>query len=266
MPLRLAVCFYLREYDEQWLQRCSAFESVLENSDDLSLSRKSVLLYLKKLEYYCVKSASLVDESFSGNQEFRKRFSQSDDPSLLRKSVLLYLKKLEYYWIKSAGARFLSTSGEEFPLDIDDEQDLLDFKTRSLNVNFEDPYELWSALFEEEIQEFELLIKIKKTERLVIINSYAQNGIIIIITLYYIGYYLKCIQETARVFVTICENMRNNKIFKDADEAIESVIEYVKVKPRTPVLNLNVNGLPQDEQTLSVLTLAPPSCKNQASR
>ncbi|XP_024890661.1 uncharacterized protein LOC112466669 [Temnothorax curvispinosus] len=115
----------------------------------------------------------------------------------------------------------MSTSGEEFPLDIDDEQDLLDFKTRSLNVNFKDPNELWSALFEEEIQEFELLIKIKKTER-------RNIRVFVKIIFYYIGYYLKCIQETARVFVTICENMRNNKIFKDTDEAIESVIEYVK--------------------------------------
>lgn len=48
------------------------------------------------------------------------------------------------------------------------------------------------------------------------------------IALYYIGDYLNCAEEAAHVFLIICGNMRNNEVFKDADLAIESIIENIK--------------------------------------
>lgn len=48
------------------------------------------------------------------------------------------------------------------------------------------------------------------------------------IALYYIGDYLNCAEEAACVFLIICGNMKNNEVFKDADSAIESVIENIK--------------------------------------
>lgn len=48
------------------------------------------------------------------------------------------------------------------------------------------------------------------------------------IALYYIGDYLNCAEEAANVFLIICGNMKSNEIYKDADSAIESVIENVK--------------------------------------
>ncbi|XP_011640617.1 zinc finger HIT domain-containing protein 2 isoform X2 [Pogonomyrmex barbatus] len=70
-----------------------------------------------------------------------------------------------------------------------------------------------------------------------VIHAYAY------IALYYLGDYLDCPEEAANVFLMICENMKNNEVFKDMDSAIESVIKNVK----------SVDWLPQDEQTIVAL-------------
>ncbi|TGZ37411.1 hypothetical protein DBV15_10595 [Temnothorax longispinosus] len=128
---------------------------------------------------------------------------------------------------------------------------LLDLETRLLNVSFEDPNELWSALFEGEIPEFEPLIKIEKRN-----NEDLKRFIAIYKTPCFDRHHSLLnwiLFETARVFVTICENMRNNEIVKEADAAIESGIEYVKI-----------NWLPQDKQTLSASTLAGVSTSQES--
>ncbi|XP_018394929.1 PREDICTED: zinc finger HIT domain-containing protein 2 isoform X2 [Cyphomyrmex costatus] len=63
------------------------------------------------------------------------------------------------------------------------------------------------------------------------------------IALYYIGDYLNCAKEAAHIFLIICENMRNNEVFKDVNSAIESIVDNVK----------NVEWLPRDEQTITAL-------------
>ncbi|XP_011870834.1 PREDICTED: zinc finger HIT domain-containing protein 2 [Vollenhovia emeryi] len=187
-----------------------------------------------------------------------------------------------------------STSGEDYPLDSDDEQELLDLETRLQNVNFEDPNELWSALSEAERQEFEALIKNGEAEKLLpkwvpwwtccvekkliqpleedakdpygdlkypalidvpLFNELQKASPCVrfnvtnvayayaYIALYYIGDYLSCAEEAAHIFFTICGNMRSNEVFKDADSAIESVVENIK----------SVDSLPRDEQTLAAL-------------
>jgi len=61
------------------------------------------------------------------------------------------------------------------------------------------------------------------------------------IALYYIGDYLNCAEEAAHVFLIICGNMKNNEVFKDADSAIESVIENIKsVSSLYTYININV--------------------------
>ncbi|EFN89728.1 hypothetical protein EAI_01976 [Harpegnathos saltator] len=60
------------------------------------------------------------------------------------------------------------------------------------------------------------------------------------IALYYNGDYLDCVEDAANDFLTICMNMKNNKVFNNAESAIQSVTENVK----------NVNSLPGDKQTL----------------
>ncbi|XP_012537213.1 zinc finger HIT domain-containing protein 2 [Monomorium pharaonis] len=70
-----------------------------------------------------------------------------------------------------------------------------------------------------------------------VIYSYAY------IALYYIGDYLNCAEEAANVFLIICGNMKNNKVFEDADSAIENVIENIK----------SVDWLAQDEQTIAAV-------------
>ncbi|XP_071557589.1 zinc finger HIT domain-containing protein 2-like [Temnothorax nylanderi] len=244
----------------------------------------------------CYKSDAHMDcsESFYRQWVEEKLKSQENDPA----AMMEILKRVHE---ADLGDDILednsdegSTSGEDYPLDSDDEQELLDLETRLQNVNFEDPNELWSALSEAERQEFEALIKNGEAEKLLpkwvpwwtcrmerkliqpveedIKDAYSDlkypalidvplfndvqkaspcvhfNVTNVIyaytyIALYYIGDYLNCAEEAAHVFLTICENMRDNKVFKDADSAIESVIENIK----------SVDWLPQDEQTLAAL-------------
>ncbi|XP_020299545.1 zinc finger HIT domain-containing protein 2 isoform X2 [Pseudomyrmex gracilis] len=63
------------------------------------------------------------------------------------------------------------------------------------------------------------------------------------IALYYYGDYLNCSEDATHVFLMICENMRNNTIFENADSAIESVIKCIK----------SVEWLARDKPTLEAL-------------
>ncbi|XP_014481477.1 PREDICTED: zinc finger HIT domain-containing protein 2 [Dinoponera quadriceps] len=63
------------------------------------------------------------------------------------------------------------------------------------------------------------------------------------VALYYNGDYLDCAEDATNVFLTVCMNMKNNKVFDNAESAIESIIENVK----------SVDYLPQDKQTLTTL-------------
>ncbi|RLU19936.1 hypothetical protein DMN91_008495 [Ooceraea biroi] len=65
------------------------------------------------------------------------------------------------------------------------------------------------------------------------------------IALYYNGDCMNCADDAASVFLSICENMKNNEVFEDADSAIKSVVENIG--------KLNVDRLPCDEQTLTAL-------------
>ncbi|KAG5308238.1 ZNHI2 protein, partial [Acromyrmex insinuator] len=247
----------------------------------------------------CYKSDTHTDcsESFYRQCIEDELKSQENDP-VARQKMMEILKRVHEADMENDilenNSDEESISGEDYPLDSDDEQELLDLETRLQNVNLEDPNELWSALSEAERQEFEALIKNGEAEKLLpkwvpwwtcriekkliqpieedikdayndlkypdlidvplfnelqkaspfvpfnvtnVIYAYAY------VAFYYIGDYLNCAEEAAHVFLIICENMRNNKIFKDMDSAIESVVDNIK----------NVDWLPQDEQTITAL-------------
>ncbi|XP_067214898.1 zinc finger HIT domain-containing protein 2 [Linepithema humile] len=63
------------------------------------------------------------------------------------------------------------------------------------------------------------------------------------VALYYYGDYLSCAVDATNVFLIVCENMRNNKVFEDVNSAIESVIKNIN----------NNDWLPQDEQIITAL-------------
>ncbi|KAK2579232.1 hypothetical protein KPH14_008201 [Odynerus spinipes] len=48
------------------------------------------------------------------------------------------------------------------------------------------------------------------------------------IALYYNGDYLNCAEEAANTFLSICENMKENKIFDNEEDALESVVQNIK--------------------------------------
>lgn len=48
------------------------------------------------------------------------------------------------------------------------------------------------------------------------------------IALYYNGDYLDCAKDATNIFLAICMNMKNNKIFNDTESAIQSIVENVK--------------------------------------
>lgn len=48
------------------------------------------------------------------------------------------------------------------------------------------------------------------------------------VALYYNGDYLDCAENATNVFLTICMNMKDNKVFNDTESAIQSVLENIK--------------------------------------
>lgn len=66
------------------------------------------------------------------------------------------------------------------------------------------------------------------------------------IALYYNGDYLNCAEEAANIFFSICENMKENKIFDSENTALESVVCNIKQR----------EYLPKDIDTLSTVVEA----------
>lgn len=60
------------------------------------------------------------------------------------------------------------------------------------------------------------------------------------VALYYYGDYLSCAVDATNVFLIICENMRNNKVFEDMDSAIQSVIENINNVSNLHLLLINM--------------------------
>lgn len=48
------------------------------------------------------------------------------------------------------------------------------------------------------------------------------------VALYYNGDYLDCAEDAVNIFLTICMNMKDNKVFNDAESAIQSIMDNVK--------------------------------------
>lgn len=118
----------------------------------------------------CYKSDAHTDcsESFYRQCVEDELKSQENDP-VARQKMMEILKRVHEADMGDGVLEDNSdekSSDEDYPLDSDDEQELLDLETRLQNVNFEDPNELWSALSEAEKQEFEALIKNGEAEKL----------------------------------------------------------------------------------------------------
>ncbi|XP_018300825.1 zinc finger HIT domain-containing protein 2 [Mycetomoellerius zeteki] len=119
----------------------------------------------------CYKSDAHTDcsESFYRQCVEDELKSQENDPAA-RQKMMEILKRVHEADMENDILENNSdegnTSGEDYPLDSDDEQELLDLETRLKNVNLEDPNELWSVLSEAERQEFEALIKNGEVEKL----------------------------------------------------------------------------------------------------
>lgn len=178
----------------------------------------------------------------------------------------------------------------EEQLDSDDEENIPDLEQRLQNVNLDNADEVWSALTNDEKQQFEALIKNGEIEKLLPqwvpwwtyhvkkeliqdidqqndkqINAYpplievllfnelqkaspnVQFNIIHVIYTYayvanyYNGDYSNCPLEATVIFLDLCDNIRLNKNYENAQSAIASVTQNI----------VSCNWLPQDEQTLS---------------
>ncbi|KAL6433133.1 hypothetical protein ACFW04_006409 [Cataglyphis niger] len=119
----------------------------------------------------CYKSDAHTDcsESFYRKCVEDELKSQENDPDARQKMIEI-LKRVHEADIEDDILREdfdeSNIDDKDYPLDSDDEQELLDLESRLENVNFEDPNELWSALSEAEKQEFEALLKNGEAEKL----------------------------------------------------------------------------------------------------
>ena len=247
----------------------------------------------------CYKSEahSECSESFYKQCVEEELKSEERDPEG-RKRMIEILRRVREQDLKNTDFESESDEGEEEEgaeqsdeqLDSDDEEDVPDLGKRLENINLDNADEVWSALTDDEKQQFEALIKNGEIEKLLpqwapwwtyhvkkklvqdvdqqdkeetneypalievlIFNELQKaspnvryNIINVVyayayVANYYNGDYSNCPLEAAVVFLDLSENMKANKVYKDAQSAIASVTHNV----------VNCDWLPQDEHTLS---------------
>ncbi|XP_076249698.1 zinc finger HIT domain-containing protein 2 [Calliopsis andreniformis] len=243
----------------------------------------------------CYKSEAHLEcsESFYKQCIEEELKSQEKDPEDRNKMIEIlrrvHEQDLKYVDLETDGTTNEEEEELEEQMDSDDEEDALDLEQRLQNINLDNADEVWSALTEDEKQQFEALLKNGEIEKLLpewipwwtyhvnrkLIQDMSQQSdketnefpalvqvplfnelqkaspnvqfnitnVIYAYTYianYYNGDYLNCPLEATIIFLDLCDNMKLNNNYDNAESAIASVINNV----------VNCNWLPQDEQTV----------------